>query len=587
MHNILDTIKPYESFWNQIRKKRFILIGLCGILYGIYCLFFWNSQRGVQLYNLEEGLLLSIKSNSQVQSLLPWKGQDGIAYFFLPSGVENKIYFDKLKEQVFIDGKPVDKWNGFIWEANVLYMLETGSRKQKIVFMKSENIPAIFISTESGSMNWIHTDKENVEQGTIHVFSDNGQVQYAGSLEAVSGRGNSTWEEEKKPYSITLKESYPLCGMNKGKSWKLLALYYEHDKIHSKITYDMAKELGLDSTPSCTWTDLYCNGEYQGLYLLTESKKRNLQKDANWLLEKTHKSRMSEEDEQQSFVTDAGYYFQAEMLQDGIWTDMSEVSVYIQQIEDLILKEDIRYKEYLNLDSLARKLLLEKIVMNYDAMGCSAYFVLDADGRLSAGPAWDYDNTFGTMGYFDYTSPIEGVPNEMTEWFNVLYKDEEFHDYMVNAYKELLPYLSNVLLTGIDNYESKIRASVSMDLVRWGGMAKNRMFIYKKYDNYIRYLKYFFANRLNYLNKIWKIEGWEFEEPELTGEMHTVTFLTEDGKTLEVRQVTDGTHLRNFPDWDEELYDDWYFLETGKCYRSYFPIYEDMTFCARKWENVF
>lgn len=564
-------------------KKRMKLISLCIILYGIYCLFSWNAQRIVQLQTCEE-FRISVKTGGENQTILPWQGENEVAYFFLPSGANERIYFDQESEAVSIDGKAVNKWRGFEWKPDIVYTIKTESMEQKAVFMKSENLPALFVATESGTMNWIHSDKANLESGMISVLAEDGTMQYTGGLETISGRGNSTWKEEKKPYSITLTDKYPLCGMGSGKTWKLLALYYEHDKIHSKITYDMARVLGLSTTPACTWVDLYCNGEYQGLYLLTESKKRNLPNDVEWLLEKTHKSRLSdEEEERQAFVTEMGYWFQSEMIQSHTMMDVPDVAAYMQKIENLLLAEDKTYKEYLDFDSLARKFLLEKIVMNYDAMGCSAYFTLNTDGKLYAGPAWDYDNSFGTSGFFDYTSPIESIPDEMTGWFNVLYRDEEFYNCMVEAYKELLPYLRDILSGGIDNCRNQVQASVSMDLVRWG-MAQNKMYIYQEYDSYIRYLKYFLSNRLNYLNELWRIEGWDFAEPELEEGVHTVTFWTEDGKILDIWKVEDGIRLETLPDLDEMLYEGWYFYKIDKRYENYFPVYGDLQLYAKKIE---
>jgi hypothetical protein len=37
--------------------------------------------------------------------------------------------------------------------------------ERNVIFMKSENLPAFFVLTESGSMDWLHENKENEEQG--------------------------------------------------------------------------------------------------------------------------------------------------------------------------------------------------------------------------------------------------------------------------------------------------------------------------------------------------------------------------------------------------------------------------------------
>lgn len=567
-------------------KKIYAFLGLSGILLAFTCLYFLAAKRTVQLQINGEHLYLNSIDSSGGQTILPWQKEDGVVRFFLPSCADDKIYFDQISGQVFIDGQKADKWTGFSWETGKTYTIEAGGARQTVLFMKSENIPSIFLTTESGGMDAIHADKNHQETGTIAVLGENGAVQYSGSLASISGRGNSTWEEEKKPYSIVLDEKTALCGMNSGKSWKLLALYYEHDKIHSRLTYAMAQELGLFSTPNCAWVDLYCNGNYQGIYLLTESKKRNLDSDAQWLLEKTHKSRLSDTEEAASFTTEMGYLFQAEKTADGFLENVSDAAAYIQRIEDLIAAGDTAYREYLDLDSLARKFLLEKIVMNYDAMGASAYFVLDGEGRLSSGPAWDYDNSFATSGFFSYTSPIESVPDEMTGWFNVLYEDSQFRSYMTDAYRELLPWLKYMLEEGIDACAEEISASVSMDLERWG-MARNRMYLYEEYDNYIRYLKFFLSRRLNYLNEIWEIDGASFQDPPVTGEIHTVTFQSEDGSVLETLQVPDGTCLEGLlPSLDKErFYSSWFYPGMDKDYSAFVPVYEDLTLCARERES--
>ena len=41
--------------------------------------------------------------------------------------------------------------------------------------------------------------------------------------------------------------------------------------MNTKTAFDIAEILGLYYSPQCTWIDLYLNGEYSGIYLLTES----------------------------------------------------------------------------------------------------------------------------------------------------------------------------------------------------------------------------------------------------------------------------------------------------------------------------
>ena len=89
-------------------------------------------------------------------------------------------------------------------------------------------------------------------------------------MEAIRGRGNATWLWEKKPYSLTLSKSADLLGMGAAKEWILLTNAPDPTHLRNKIAYDLAAEVGLLYSPESNWVDLYLNGEYTGLYLLTE-----------------------------------------------------------------------------------------------------------------------------------------------------------------------------------------------------------------------------------------------------------------------------------------------------------------------------
>ena len=106
-------------------------------------------------------------------------------------------------------------------------------------------IPAVFIHTDSGSMEDLNADKENEETGDICIVREDGNTEYQGRLERISGRGNSTWNYEKKPYALKLAEKSPLCGLDRSDRWRLLALWREGSKMDNKIAMELAHEIGI------------------------------------------------------------------------------------------------------------------------------------------------------------------------------------------------------------------------------------------------------------------------------------------------------------------------------------------------------
>lgn len=196
------------------------------------------------------------------------KAEDGKWYFFLPACVESDtICINPQKgPKILINGKQVQADSLFQYESNQIYEIAITDNKNnqfnyQITFMKSDNIPAVFIETESGNMEYIDENKYNEEKGYISIVKENGNVEYAGNLDRISGRGNTSWEYNKKPYVIKLKNAEALLGMDAGKKWYLLPVWREGNRMNTKVVMDIASELGLSYTPECTWIDLYLNGE--------------------------------------------------------------------------------------------------------------------------------------------------------------------------------------------------------------------------------------------------------------------------------------------------------------------------------------
>lgn len=87
----------------------------------------------------------------------------------------------------------------------------------------------------------------------------------------IRGRGNSTWHwYPKKPYRIKLDESQPVLGMKKNRDWVLLADYRDVTHMMNNVGFTLAHELGIPSTNHSRYATVTLNGEYLGLYMVTE-----------------------------------------------------------------------------------------------------------------------------------------------------------------------------------------------------------------------------------------------------------------------------------------------------------------------------
>ncbi len=153
-------------------------------------------------------------------------------------------------------------------------LLDRGGSKtdsRTVIFLYTENVPSMYINTESGSMEAVDNDKtkEPSEAADYCIRLTDGTQDAAGSC-TIKGRGNSTWGREKHPYSLKLAAEDTLLGMGNCTKYALLANYWDSTQTRQYYAFNTAAKLGLAYTPQEKFVNLYLNGRYQSLYLLSQ-----------------------------------------------------------------------------------------------------------------------------------------------------------------------------------------------------------------------------------------------------------------------------------------------------------------------------
>ncbi len=601
------------------------------------CGFYTIKQNNVQL-SVDEGMpWLTIRVDGSENIVCLWQDEEK-GYFFLPSCVKShKIRLEVGGENsVRIDGALLEPGETFVWEEERDYQVQiTDSSYEQytydIAFMRSEHIPAVFIDTASGGLDDLHDDKSHEETGKICVVPENGTTEYQNDLLRISGRGNNTWEYEKKPYAIKLKEAAPLLGLERSDRWQLLALWRESSKMDNKIAMDLATELEIPYTAQGTWIDLYMNGEYRGIYFLMESVTvgegrvdiHNLEKEnkrqnpslvqetaesyaeenskgyllecgpdvsGGYLVEKVHPDHW--ETDLSGFRTDRGDHFAINGPKHASREQVAYIRDYVEEIDRLAQSGDSAVWEKLDLATFTKLFLVDEITLEMDAGCASMYFYKDrGEDKLYAGPPWDYDNAFGEYDssdgfYLDYCGSIVNNSDRQAialDWYQKLYGTPDMQRQIRESYAAALPFFEELLESGIDRYADRIRSSVGMDDARWRGGRKpgDGSARYENYDANVSYMKFFLANRLNCLCERWDAPHEPFTAP-ANGEMHKVTFSVYEG-VVETIEVPDGAALTYTPEYDASLYQGWSYKRSGAPYNPHIPVYEDMELYNAKW----
>jgi spore coat protein CotH len=64
-----------------------------------------------------------------------------------------------------------------------------------------------------------------------------------------------------------------MLGLPKDKDWALIANYADKTLMKNYLVYNLSANLGAYYSPRCEFAELFLNGEYLGVYLLTETIK--------------------------------------------------------------------------------------------------------------------------------------------------------------------------------------------------------------------------------------------------------------------------------------------------------------------------
>lgn len=321
--------------------------------------------------------------------------------------------------------------------------------------MQASAIPTMYLTSSDAAQgrDWVDASKSNAATGTMNLIGADGAPVYSGELKQIKARGNSTFTyAEKKSYQIKLAEPSDLLGKQEQvKTWVLLASYFDATQMHDKLIKDLAAELGLAYTASCDWVNLYYDGEYRGVYLLSEKNSvgatsvaitdmeqayerlnegygtdmttalaensygqqyqytKDLKEPENitggYLIELNHEMW----DEASGFKTRQDVAFNVKSPEWCGDSAMKYISEYYQAFEDAVYATDDTgvytgyntgtgkyFYDYVDMDSLVKVFLLQELSLNCDGFISSVYFYKDADGIMYAGPIWDQDMTFGT-----------------------------------------------------------------------------------------------------------------------------------------------------------------------------------------------
>ena len=359
----------------------------------------------------------------------------------------------------------------------------------------------------------------------------------------IRGRGNSSWLwYDKKPYRLKLYEKHKLLGLAKAKSWVLLANYRDVTDLMNTFVFEMGHYMGLPYTNHTRYVELFINGDYQGLYQLTEQVQQN-------------KNRVNVSDERGILIaldvddgpTESPYAddnFTSKVFRMPVCVKypdderftantVDSVRTVFAQLEQAIKDKDYeRTSQLLDIRSFIDYLLIQEFVYNVELSAPRSIFIhKDGDGPWVMGPLWDFDAGYdfdwgdmynGHTFFTDFSETVMGtdplrrngqyayVPQFFTNLFACpqfveQYKARwaEVKDHVVDhAWTECMRYVANLRLEG----------AVGREASRWPLRGK-------QFDTELQKMEQWLRNRLTHMTYLIQNIPMPTEPPATTGRL--------------------------------------------------------------------
>jgi len=388
----------------------------------------------------------------------------------------------------------------------------------------SGTLPVLFIQTEN---NQSITSKETYINATYYLdamgisgYTSIGSKEAPLNME-IRGRGNYSWTGfDKKPYRIKLAEKQPLLGMNKSKHFALLAHADDSNDrkgfMRNAVGFELSKMIGMTYTPNAKPLEVVLNGDYIGLYFLTETIR--VDKDRVNIVEQ-------EDEETNSDNITGGWLVEIDnydtdphvTIKEGGKTTMwityktPEVLSYQQEqyltqqmklIDNLVYgdKNSNELWNYLDMDALAKFYIVQELTDNYESFHGSCYLhkEIGANEKWHFGPVWDFGSSFNRdKSQYMYQGDVWH-----NHWIPEICKFPAFMTRVKEIWNEFYNGNYNNIYSFIDAHESLIAQATIKDKARWPQYHGSQTI-----STYIDRTTNVLRNNAAWLNQQWKTSG--------------------------------------------------------------------------------
>lgn len=395
-------------------------------------------------------------------------------------------------------------------EGPTYQIVENAFRKE------NAEIPKIYIDTTE------EVGRDDYVTASVRVEDNSGQFEEISDVNAkIKLRGHTTATGDKAPYNIKFMEKKNILGMGSSKKWCLIANLFDSTQMRNRLALDLARNMGLSYTSKCEYVELYYRGEDQGMYLLCTPVSEGKDKVDINISENDYLLQLQpypEYSNKPKITTGAGIIFS---IEEGNAEDLTYLNDFMKKFEEAISYGMDSLEEYADIDSFVDFYVFNEIVKDVDFATSSTYFYIK-EGKIYAGPAWDYDLSMGNVDseyHPEYNNVNTGEENYkglycQKFWYYYIMQIPEFQDKVKKRFNELQPLIENLTTDNdlgknrIDVILNQYGTDIEHNFTLWEVGKKygiHSMAPMGTYEENVEYLRQWLKNRNEWLKGQWAV----------------------------------------------------------------------------------
>ncbi len=365
-------------------------------------------------------------------------------------------------------------------------------------------------------------------------------------------RGSSSQMFPKKSYGFETWDvngnaiDSSLLGMPKEHDWCLIANYSDKSLLNNSLSYYLSRQMGWYA-PRWRMVELIIDGQYMGVYLLTEKIKRDKNRvdisrlDVTEIYGDSLTGGYIIKVDKTTASTGAGWtspyapavstngqtiYFQYDYPSELTIVPQQQtyIQMYVDSFETALAGPNfadtaIGYAHYMNVNSFIDYFLINEMSKNVDGYRLSTYLYktkYSKGGKLVIGPTWDYDIAWGNANYCDgavdtgwayqFGNVCGGDGWQVPFWWERLMQDPNFQDKVKCRWTELSQTILSkpFLLNYCDSMALLLNESQARNFTVWPILGAyvwpNPGPLPTSYQGEVNELKTWINNRWNWLD---------------------------------------------------------------------------------------